>query len=170
MTRYVTLANWCRNLKGKIMYMFCYRNPLSLVFINVHRNWVPHTLLYPLASTKMMMKPTSVSTSVVTIRPLWNYNAKRIHISNMKIVISCGWVIIHIRIIKFLWADSYLEPHFESENSSVWPNRFVEPSKYQANSGTENPSQDHQATWKTKGYYLSNDVLMILFQEFTIYY
>lgn len=151
MTLYVTLANWCRNLKGKIMYMYCYRNPLSLVFINVHRNWVPHTLLYPLASTKMMMKPTSVSTSVVTIRPLWNYNTKGIHISNMKIVISCGWVIIHIRIIKFLWADSYLEPHFESENSSVWPNRFVEPSKYQANSGAENPSQDHQATWKTKG-------------------
>lgn len=40
-----------------------------------------HTLLYPLASTKMMMKPTSVNTRVVTISPLWNYNMKEIHIS-----------------------------------------------------------------------------------------
>lgn len=112
------------------MYMFCYRNFLLLVFINVYRNWVLYILLYLLVFIKMMMKFISVSISVVIIRFLWNYNVKGIYILNMKIVISCGWVIIYIRIIKFLWVDFYLELYFEFKNSSVWLNRFVESSKY----------------------------------------
>lgn len=83
------------------MYMYCYRNFLLLVFISVYRNWILYILLYLLVFIKMMMKFISVSISVVIIRFLWNYNVKGIYILNMKIVISCEWVIIYIGIIKF---------------------------------------------------------------------
>lgn len=83
------------------MYMYCYRNFLLLVFISVYRNWILYILLYLLVFIKMMMKFISVSISVVIIRFLWNYNVKGIYILNMKIVISCAWVIIYIGIIKF---------------------------------------------------------------------
>lgn len=81
--------------------MYCYRNFLLLVFISVYRNWILYILLYLLVFIKMMMKFISVSISVVIIRFLWNYNVKGIYILNMKIVISCVWVIIYIGIIKF---------------------------------------------------------------------